>query len=999
MYRGQAKCVCRWMGVLIALLHWNLFVFTPVTVLAKPPSANRSLQSAALMSDDVLTVSEPAGLGGVRVVWAEGATNLQHLESGQIDRSLQTATAPAPGPRPVGLSARFIELGGYRLPARLITLEVDDETKIDQLLAGAQVESESLAADELALLPMRVPTQVGLDGNVVTYPDLAQPTTPKLPDHPLVLLREGRWRGRRVVVLALTTIYGEAGQPRRASKISVVLPGTRTFSWQTQLGRLPPFVLMQSGSPNRPTSADGANMTATVMPTNTQRYRITVAQVGIQELSGQRLAEIGIDLATLKPNRVQLWWQGQEVAVQWLGAADGQIDPAAALRFYAGSVGDRWNTHETFWLTVSDGVLTPGPKQIRVRSAGQAIAPVRTQALERGVWRKNQIYHSLLAGPDGDHWFAAQLTPDSQTRITLTQRLPLVSGAVSMTLLGSTYVMTRYTLTVRAEPTGGFAAAQATDAVDVVLNGVGDWQQPFTLQSNQPVASVQVASTSAGRTFLLDGVAWERPVSLDFGNAGGEFVGVAGRWMYQLSNVPALGLIYDVSDPLAPAIIGSQRTQAFVDGPESRSYLVSGPGTLFVPDIATQTQDSLDTLTIPTETLQIYIAPSAFMTALQPLLDLRATQQRSVAVVDVQSIYDAWNGGQVAPEAIRHYLQAMIQIAPQLQSVALVGDGNYDPLNYLQTGLKNYIPPYLARVDPDVGETACENCYGQLDEADVLTMPLADIAVGRLPVKSVEELAELVRKIVDYETSPSDSWQWRSGHVADNYQESNGVVDDAGNFPAYADVGAGLQPVQADVRRVYFDPYLAANRTDPWREANPLRAHERVLALFNEGATVMNYQGHGHETRWAFTASTMGSSVNYLLDAQDVKTLKNGPRLPVVLEMACLTGAFHKVINQGATIDELLLLAPAGGAIATWGSAGYGVAYQHEFLQAGFYAELWKSPGQATLGELTQAGLHQLYTGAGCCLDALQTYALLGDPMTRVRVTLPDRYFVPMLER
>ena len=73
--------------------------------------------------------------------------------------------------------------------------------------------------------------------------------------------------------------------------------------------------------------------------------------------------------------------------------------------------------------------------------------------------------------------------------------------------------------------------------------------------------------------------------------------------------------------------------------------------------------------------------------------------------------------------------------------------------------------------------------------------------------------------------------------------------------------------------------------------------------------------------------------------------------------------------------------------------------YQHEFLQAGFYAELWKSPGQATLGELTQAGLHQLYTGAGCCLDALQTYALLGDPMTRVRVTLPDRYFVPMLER
>ena len=108
----------------------------------------------------------------------------------------------------------------------------------------------------------------------------------------------------------------------------------------------------------------------------------------------------------------------------------------------------------------------------------------------------------------------------------------------------------------------------------------------------------------------------------------------------------------------------------------------------------------------------------------------------------------------------------------------------------------------------------------------------------------------------------------------------------------------------------------------PWREADPLLAHQRVVALFNEGAAALNFQGHGQVDRWAFTANSTGSLVNYLFGADDVAQLKNGVRLPVVLEMACLTGSFHRTEMHGATIDEMLLLAPNGGAIATWGSTG-----------------------------------------------------------------------------
>ena len=50
-------------------------------------------------------------------------------------------------------------------------------------------------------------------------------------------------------------------------------------------------------------------------------------------------------------------------------------------------------------------------------------------------------------------------------------------------------------------------------------------------------------------------------------------------------------------------------------------------------------------------------------------------------------------------------------------AVSLVGDGSSDPFDYPTRGAKNVnlIPPYLAMVDPWLGETACETCYAQLN--------------------------------------------------------------------------------------------------------------------------------------------------------------------------------------------------------------------------------------------------------------------------------------------
>lgn len=863
-------------------------------------------------------------------------------------------------------AATLVAIGGSRLPAQLVALRVAGSAPI-----AIHIDHLSSAPWSGALAPAERPVPQ-LPGGPAR-PDLAAAPGRALPEAPVLLLREGYLRGARIAVLALSPLFEAPGGPRAVASIRASVASATLLDSDTArlLAAAGPF--LAEAPAGNPAAGTG--------------WKVRVTQAGIQRLSASALAAAGVPLAT--PENLHLRLNGAELAIDQRGSG-GSLE----LRFYAATPGDRWNGASTYWLTLED---TPGAR-MATRSVAPGNAELSLFALERGVWRDNKLYDSLLPGPDADHWFAADMridpappgqpqVPPVVTSITITPALTMVLSQATVAAAGSSYLATNHTLQI------GMGGAAATST----WSGAGDWEQAQIFDQPSKQIKLVLPSTASADGYEIDHVAWEVPVSLDLGGRGAAFVGRAGAWRYRLYNPPAGGVLYDVSDPAAPQILSGLQaldatTSEFQDGPDQRSYVLAG--TTGLPAPAISRSQAFD---FATPARAVYIAPAALHDALAPLVKLRQAQGYTTRIVDVQSIYDMWSYGQVSPQAIRDFLRYTAASWPTPpDGVTLVGDGTSDPMNYTHRNNTNYIPPFLANVDPWVGETACETCFVRLQGDDPLADPLPDLAIGRLPARSPAELVGMVNKIVAYETSPLDlTWRSRSIYIADNYRDSQGKPDSAGDFTAFADASIAQQPADIRISRMYYDPQAPAGQ--PWRERDALKAYQRTLALLGAGAGLANYIGHGSLYQWAVTDYT--ANPPYLLGQYDPDDLANGSRQPILLEMTCLTGAFQTP-SYGGTIDERMLLNPKGGAIAIWSSAGQGVSHGHDALQRGFYSALWAAPPlTARVGDLTLAGYTELFANGSCCQDAISTYGLLGDALMTARVLPARQLFLPVARR
>jgi len=229
----------------------------------------------------------------------------------------------------------------------------------------------------------------------------------------------------------------------------------------------------------------------------------------------------------------------------------------------------------------------------------------------------------------------------------------------------------------------------------------------------------------------------------------------------------------------------------------------------------------------------------------------------------------------------------------------------------------------------------------------------ADCFVGRFSAQNVEQVETQVQRSIEYEKSPQGTgWFGKAACAArdDHITYMNGI--------RVTLLNGGF----TEVDQIYGDDVSGAE----------------LVAVLNQGRSIVNYAGHGDVSTWVSLHFSTGS----------VDQLQNQGMLPFVFSIACNPGFFDKsydclgehFVNATDAVGEPI------GAIGSYMSASSQVRTYVDVAQQQF--NQWLVGGnRGTFGGLVYAGASAL-VGQGWSKYA-KTWVYFGDPSTMARFTDP----------
>ncbi len=452
-------------------------------------------------------------------------------------------------------------------------------------------------------------------------------------------------------------------------------------------------------------------------------WRVKVQADGFYKLTYTELQKAGLPVDTLVPSTFKLYNLGSEVAIHEEGDGDSYFESGEALVFYGQAVDSKYTAGNVYWLTYDPSAAAAGLRMAARDGAPGAAEMPGTHTAERHM-EVNAYYLSFAPGDeDLERWLWDYIYRPSRPSWTHTFTLAAPdAGPATLTLAMLGYLQNAVNPDHHARIT-----LNGTQVGDVTWDGVA-WQ---VLEMAVP-AGVLVAGTNTlvvtavadtGYAYDILYIDWAQ---LEFANTftaeGGELAFsyvTAGTWKYQVAGFTGSKAsdyaVYDVTDPAAVkritgvAVVTSgsgyaaQFQDAVAQGKSIDYWVLQDTGTdTAYHTVEAETDIEADTASNLRATANaadhIIITHEDFLTQAAALRDHRAAQGLRAMAVDVQDVYDEFGYGLVSPIAIRDFLAYAYASwqAPAPSYVVLLGDGHYDPKNYLGYGRTSYIPPYLA---------------------------------------------------------------------------------------------------------------------------------------------------------------------------------------------------------------------------------------------------------------------------------------------------------------
>jgi len=338
----------------------------------------------------------------------------------------------------------------------------------------------------------------------------------------------------------------------------------------------------------------------------------------------------------------------------------------------------------------------------------------------------------------------------------------------------------------------------------------------------------------------------------------------------------------------------------------------------------------------------LIVSHSAFLDGLDPLIAAREADGYSVRVADVARVFSRYSGGIFDPEAIRDYVtEAVAEMG--VEYVLLVGGDTYDYHDYLGVGSVSFIPTIYETTHAVVRYSPADSILADIDGDR-----LQDVAIGRFPVRTLDELETMIDKTLQY--SPGSG---TSVFAAD-------VADGISSFSEMSDAMVESLAPEWSVDRAYIDDLGFSG------------ARDALIDAFGAGAALVSYVGHSSAMSWTFDS---------LFTNGDALALENEGQPAVVLQWGCWSG-YHSVPEYDTLSHSLLLGGPNGAAVVV-GASTLTEASADEALALEMYPALMV-PGQTVGGALVTAK-RALAGQGGDFDDVLFGMTILGDPAVVVQ--------------
>jgi Peptidase family C25 len=374
---------------------------------------------------------------------------------------------------------------------------------------------------------------------------------------------------------------------------------------------------------------------------------------------------------------------------------------------------------------------------------------------------------------------------------------------------------------------------------------------------------------------------------------------------------------------------------------------------------------------------EIIITNPMFLEAANRLANFHKQQYNITShVVNVNEIYNEFASGVKDVTAIRDFVNMLFQKAANdtfktPKYLLLFGSASFD---FKNNGIPNLIPSYQSSnsVNPLLTYVS-DDFFAYLQLGSNINnntqVNLMDIAVGRLPIKNIDEANNIVDKIIAYHNPQNfGNWQNKFCIVADD-KDNNLHLQNA------EDIVATTNFLDSNIliNKIYLDAHTPQINASG---ASYPTVNNNIVEALNSGCLLFNYVGHGSSERLAEEAVFTNTEFN---------NLQNSKTLPVFITATCDFAPFDNPTKKALGID--LLTKTKNGAIALLTTTRVVYSNSNKQLHTNFLESVFTKQNNSfiSIGNAAKLAKNKATINNGDIIN-IRKFALLGDLVSAIGI-------------